>query len=143
MSLLQSIPNATKTLSGFVNANVDNLTVEEKIKLNGFETGISVSDANHTADLTKTFTVISTTHGSTVREVHLPHGGADDGLIHYVSNGDSAGASLNVKPRNAADDGYVAFVGGGTALALAVGGACGSFVWNVSLDKWIIIGELD
>jgi len=142
MSLLQSTMNTRKTLNGFVNANVDNLTVDEKVRFVGAETGISVSAANHTADLTKTFTVIGTTHGSTVREVHLPYGGAEDGLIHYVSNGDSSGASLNVKPLDSAGS-ATAFVGGGTALALAVGGACGSFVWNVELDKWVIIGELD
>ena len=52
MSLLQSIANARKTLNGLTDANFDNLTVESKVKLNGSETGISVSDANHTADLT-------------------------------------------------------------------------------------------
>lgn len=143
MSLLQSIPNARKTLSGFVDANVDNLTVDEKFKITSFETGIDVSAANHTADLSKTFTIVDTTHGSTVREVWLPHGGSDNGLIHTVSNGDSAGASLNVKTRNSANDGYVAFVGGGTALALAVGGGSGTFIWNEALDKWIVISEFD
>jgi len=142
MSLLQSISNARKTLNGFTDENLDNLTVESKVKLSGSETGINVAAANHTADLTKTFTLIGTTHGTTVREVHLPYGGADDGLIHYVSNGDSSGASLNVKPLDSAGS-ATAFLGGGTALALAVGGACGSFVWNVELDKWVIIGELD
>ena len=143
MSLLQSLENTRKTLSGFVNANVDNLTVEEKVRFTGFETGIDVSSANHIADLTKTFTIVETTHGSNVKEVWLPHGGSENGLIHEVSNGDSAGASVNVKSRNAANDGYLNFVGGGSALALAVGGGSGIFVWNTDLNKWIIIGGLE